>query len=101
VRPLTITIAEYEGLNPDGDPTYPVVRELERVTHTAMAPARIRDMHERGCEVVSAEFNRLPREFETELHAWLKIAFTKSSASALYGHDNPIKSDHSLIQALE
>ncbi|KAJ9137867.1 hypothetical protein NKR23_g8821 [Pleurostoma richardsiae] len=48
IRPLSISLREYEGLNPNKDPTYPVIKQLEHVTHTAMAPALIHDMHTRG-----------------------------------------------------
>lgn len=48
---------------------------------------------------ILSKFGSEPKEIA--LHHWVRDSFTLASAAAVYGSDNPIAKDHSLIQSLE
>jgi hypothetical protein len=94
----------WKALNPDGDPKMPVSMATHRSHHANMRPDRLAGMHERAFEIIERHLNGSLGNCDRkriDLLGWLREILTLSSASALYGKENPIAWDHTLVEELE
>ena len=100
-----ITAAQWRALNPTDDPGKPVSMATHRGHHANMRPDRIRDMHERAFEVIAGRLNDddllRGKRLRVETRVWLREVTTRAAASAMYGRENPIAWDPSLIEDLK
>ncbi|RDW62260.1 hypothetical protein BP6252_11693 [Coleophoma cylindrospora] len=91
-------ILEYNA--PNDEPTY--LSELHTATSSSLmnGPA----LHEMNARVLECLFESLngigAEEQQKNLYDWIRYIFTQASAEALYGPQNPIKHDRSLIESL-
>ena len=95
-RPMNI-------INKKSDPKegLPLVRNLQRTMHSTMAVGKsLLDMNARALNSFADFLNDIGTESQRKnFYRWVRDSFTISSAAAVYGPENPISEDESLIQS--
>lgn len=83
-----------------GGPSY--LSALHSLVNSSLAPGHdLSVMNARVESKVASDLNGISVEgTETSLHRWTRDVLTRALSSALYGSDNPIENDRSLIDSL-
>jgi hypothetical protein len=71
--------------------------------HVSMQPgASLLQMNSRALNLFAVFLSEIgTTKKRVDLYKWVRDHFTLASAEAMYGHENPIADDPSLIQSLE
>jgi hypothetical protein len=90
-------------LKHEGDSKDSTMAKTTGGMHTSLLPGpKLLEMNSRALDTFAVFLENIDSDGKAiNLHAWVRDCFTLSSAEAVYGHDNPIANDHSLIQSLE
>jgi hypothetical protein len=93
----------WDKLNPTADEDQPVSRATHKGHHANMVPSKIHDMHDRSFDVIANRLNgmALTEPEVMQVRPWLRNMMTVAAAAAMYGEDNPIVWDPSLIEDMK
>lgn len=85
---------------PNNEPTY--MHDLHTAMTTPLMPGpALYEMNARALECLGSILNGIGAEEQQKtLFGWIRDIFTEASAEALYGPENPVNCDRSLIDSL-
>ena len=95
------TIKKLEA-SPDSKHSSYVEKTTKGMHASMQAGAPLLQMNSRALNRFAVFLNEIDtREKQIDLYKWVRDHFTLASAEAMYGEENPIADDPSLIQSLE
>lgn len=100
---ITLQLTRTMGFTPSMWEHYkdkPTEREAHKAQHANLAPNKIHDMHERSFNVLSDSLD-VTSEVTVRIGPWLRGIMMRAGATALYGEDNPLAWDSSLIEEMK